>query len=46
MAALHREGEVLNQNGNGTHIELDVRVPEALLGRLERIPGVRIREPV
>ncbi len=44
LAALHREGEVLGQSENGTRMEVEVRLPEASLGRLQGRPGVEIRE--
>jgi GTP-binding protein HflX len=42
MAALHREGEVLAQNANGSRVEVDVRIPPALEGRLGSIPGIHL----
>ena len=45
LAALYREGEVLGQEGNGARVEVDVRLPEALRGRLARKPGIEIRDP-
>jgi len=42
MAALHREGEVLTQRSNGSHVEMEVRLPASFEGRLGRRPGVRI----
>ena len=42
MAALHREGEVLTQRANGSRVEVEVRIPAALEGRLEQKPGVEI----
>ncbi len=44
LATLHREGEVLGQTENGSRVEVDVRVPGPLLGRLQRKPGVEILE--
>jgi len=44
MALLYREGEVLSQNSKGQRIEVEVRVPESLKGRLERKPGIEIRD--
>ncbi len=44
MAALYREGEVLGQTGTDTRVEIEVRLPEALFGRLRRRPGVVIQE--
>jgi GTP-binding protein HflX len=42
IAALHREGEVIGQQPNGSRVEVEVRMPESLKGRLERKPGVKI----
>jgi GTPase len=42
LATLHREGEVLAQRENGSGVEMDVRVPESLAGRLRQRPGVEI----
>jgi GTP-binding protein HflX len=42
MAALHREGEVMTQRPNGSRVEVEVRIPVALEGRLEQKPGVEI----
>ena len=42
MATLYREGEVLGQKPNGSRVEVDVRVPESLKGRLEQKPGIEI----
>jgi GTP-binding protein HflX len=42
MATLHREGEVMGQRSNGSRVEVEVRIPESLKGRLERKPGVEI----
>ena len=44
LASLHREGEVLNQKGNGARIRVTARIPEALLGRLRQEPGVEVTE--
>jgi GTP-binding protein HflX len=41
MAALHREGEVVAQTPNGSRVEVEVRVPASLEGRLERDPGIQ-----
>jgi len=46
LAALYREGEVLGQEGNGARVEVDVRLPEALRGRLARKQGIEIRDQV
>jgi len=45
LAAVYREGEVVRRRENGGVLELEVRVPEHLLGRLRRRRGVRLREP-
>jgi GTPase len=44
LAALHREGEVLDQRGNGAQIRIWARVPAPLLGRLKREPNVVVTE--
>ena len=44
LAAIYREGEILNRADGETLIELTVRLPAALLGRLSRRAGVRIRD--
>ncbi len=44
LAAVHREGEVLEQSENGTHIRLTARLPQSLLGRLRREPQVNLAE--
>jgi GTP-binding protein HflX len=44
LAALYREGEVLEQKENGSQLEVDVRIPLALEGRLRGRPGVEIME--
>jgi GTP-binding protein HflX len=46
LAALHREGEVLTQKGNGTRVEVEVRLPQAELARLSRKPGIQLQELV
>lgn len=43
MAALHREGEVLAQESDGSRVHLEVRIPESLRGRLEQRPGIEIQ---
>jgi GTP-binding protein HflX len=43
LAALHREAEVLAQEGQGTRIRVEARVPAALLGWLAARPDVTIR---
>jgi GTP-binding protein HflX len=46
LAALYREGEVLARRGNGTKVEVDVRLPAAFLGRLLGRDGIEILERV
>ncbi len=46
LASLHREGEVLAQKGNGTRVDVQVRLPAPWVGRLLEKEGVRIVEPV
>lgn len=44
LAEIYRVGEVLDRADKGTGINLRVRVPEALLGRLRQQPGVQIQD--
>lgn len=44
LAAIYREGEVLERRDEGATIDLTARVPDALLGRLRQREGVRILE--
>ena len=44
LAAVHREGDVLEVRKNGSRIRLVARVPESLLGRLRREPRVTVGE--
>jgi GTP-binding protein HflX len=44
LAVLHREGEVLAQRGNGAMVEVKVRLPAAMVGRLQGRNGVSILE--
>ncbi len=44
MATLYREGEVLSQRGTDTRLEVEVRLPGSLMGRIRRRPGVVIQE--
>ncbi len=44
LAAVHREGEVIEQHENGTRIRLTARLPESLVGRLRREPQVSLSE--
>jgi GTPase len=42
IAALHREGEVLDQAGEGTRVFIEARVPAALLGWISSRPHVSV----
>lgn len=44
LAEIYREGEVLGRADESTGVTLRARVPQALLGRLRRQPGVEIHE--
>ncbi len=44
LAAVHREGEVLEQKQNGVRMHLLARIPESLLGRLRQEPEVELSE--
>jgi GTP-binding protein HflX len=44
LASLYRDGEVLSQRGDGPVVEVDVRIPAALIGRLQSRDGIEIRE--
>lgn len=44
VATLYREGEVLSQRGTDTRVEVEVRLPGALMARIGRRPGVVIQE--
>jgi GTPase len=44
LAAVHREGEVLETRRSGVKVQLTARIPEALLGRLRQEPGVELTE--
>ena len=46
LAVLHREGEVLERSQEGTHMVVTVRIPRAVLGRLQGRPETRIQEVV
>jgi GTP-binding protein HflX len=46
LAALHREGEVLSQENEGSVLEVRARVPTPLLGRLRARDHLRITEVV
>ena len=43
LARLHREGEVLEMNGDGGAIDVTARVRPDLVGRLRKRKGVRVR---
>ncbi len=45
LAALYREGEVLSLEESGTEMSVTARVPDALLGRLSQVEGLRLLEP-
>jgi GTP-binding protein HflX len=45
LATVHREGEVLSMQENGTRLYVTARVPEPLLGRLRQDPEVELAEP-
>ena len=42
LAMLYREGEVLNQSQHDEVLELEIRVPRSLAGRLLQRPGVEL----
>ncbi|MEQ9568782.1 MAG: GTPase, partial [Longimicrobiales bacterium] len=44
LALLYREGEVVQRDDHGSRIDLTVRVPDALLGRLRKRDGVRVTD--
>ncbi len=44
LAALYREGEVLESAQEGARVRVEARVPEALLGRLSRRDGIEIQD--
>jgi len=44
LAALYREGEVLDSEENGATMDVTVRIPDALLGRLRKRDGIRVSE--
>ncbi|MGW8265748.1 MAG: GTPase HflX, partial [Longimicrobiales bacterium] len=46
LASLHREGEVLSQRGNGVLVEVEVRLPAPMVGRLLEKDGIEIQELV
>lgn len=45
LATLYREGEVLAQKGNGSRVEVQVRLPTPWIGRLAEKDGIEILEP-
>ena len=44
LATLYREGEVLAQRAEGAMVEVDVRMPVAMVGRIESRKGVEIQD--
>jgi GTP-binding protein HflX len=44
LAALHREGEVLTLETEGTRLRVAARIPAPLLGRLRQTEGVAVEE--
>ncbi len=44
LAALHREGEVLEMRTEGARVQVSARVPAPLLGRLRQARGIRVEE--
>jgi len=44
LAALYREGEVMERLDEGTTVEVRARIPAELRGRLEARSGVQIQE--
>jgi GTP-binding protein HflX len=42
IASLHREGEVVSTRAEGERVDVVVRLPRPLLGRLRARPGVRV----
>ena len=46
LATLYREGEVLSQKGDGIMVELEVRLPAPVVGRLLEKDGIQVREMV
>ena len=42
LAMLYREGEVISQSQDGDVLELEVRVPQSLAGRLLQLPSVEL----
>ena len=42
LAMLYREGEVISQSQDGDVLELEVRVPQSLAGRLLKLPSVEL----
>jgi len=46
LAALYRQGEVLDRVDEDEVVEVTVRLPRAMAGRLAARPGVHVREVV
>ncbi len=44
LAAVHREGEVLEVKAENGRLEVSARIPQPLLGRLRKVKGVAVRE--
>ncbi|TVP76373.1 MAG: GTPase HflX, partial [Gemmatimonadales bacterium] len=44
IAALHREGEVLEMESNGARLRIRARIPAQLLGRLRKLDSVELVE--
>lgn len=44
LATLYRLGEVLAQGGEGSRVEVDVRLPAEMVGRIEGRNGIEIKE--
>jgi GTPase len=44
LAAMHREGEVLEMRTEGPRIQVSARIPAPLLGRLRQVDGVEVEE--
>lgn len=44
LSTLYRIGEVLAQRGKGSRVEVDVRLPTAMVGRIENRSGIEIED--
>jgi GTP-binding protein HflX len=44
LATLYRIGEVLAQRGKGSRVEVDVRLPNAMVGHIENRSGIEIQD--